>query len=74
MSGVVCSAGDEIIIGICQKKLGFRSVRLFHSYRTKYNGLAASFFLSSREILLSEPTLLNSTFALIEFDLDGFSF
>ena len=48
---------------------------LIYSYRAKYNGLLAPFFLSSREILSNELMIMNSTFscdffALIKADLD----
>jgi hypothetical protein len=48
---------------------------LVYSYRAKYNGLLAPFFLSSREMLSNELMMMNSTFscgffALIEADLD----
>jgi len=51
---------------------------MFYSYRTRYSGLLASPFLSSREILFKELTHLNPAFScmsfvLIEFDLGGFS-
>jgi len=51
---------------------------LVYSYRARYNGLLASLFLSSREILFNETPLLNSTFvcdflALVKSGLNGFS-
>jgi hypothetical protein len=36
-------------------------ILLIYSYRVKYNGLLASLFLSSLEMLLRELTLLEST-------------
>lgn len=50
-------------------------VSLIYSYRVKYSGLLAPFFLSSLEILSNELMMMNSTFscdffALIKADLD----
>jgi hypothetical protein len=49
-----------------------------YSYRARYNGLLATFFLSSQEILRRELTLLNPTFScgfftLTNADLDKVS-
>lgn len=48
---------------------------LIYSYRAKYNGSLALFFLSSREIFSNELMILNSAsgcgfFALISVNLD----
>jgi hypothetical protein len=49
-----------------------------YSYRSRYNGLLASFFLSFRETLLDVLPILSfilagSFIALARFGLDGFS-
>ncbi|MBA7493750.1 hypothetical protein ES702_04312 [subsurface metagenome] len=58
-----------------EEEFGMRAssgcMSLIYSYRVKYNGLFALFFLSSWEILSNELMILNSRFSCDFFALIG---